>query len=1069
MKLGWIGFLTVSVAAVLLSFFLVQSVPADHPEPATLTDYLPTPRPNEVCDVCEPNSSLIEACGPLSPATSYQFPVRCTTGRDDDWYYIDLECSGTVCLDVTNIPAGTDYSVYLYNEARVILCSSDQHGNTPEHVCCPLDQAGRYYVRVYPWEGCSDDDPYTLTVSYPIPAPRPTPTPMPTPPCNVHIDDFGDTNPRNDLRQPSGWKLDPPECGTFDVTYTGSDLQLGYDLTGPISCTARYTTGLSLDASLYSVLAWELKGDDREQVGKVVVGLRDKQGHEKRIRVGDLANQVIPGDWQRVGLPLAIASTALDVSQLDTMFIELTDANGAGQGDIYLDRLRLEQPLVPLIVDNFDDLADPNALGGGSRTNKGRGSTIDTGYVTDGTYDHSSGSLAITYTIPSTGERWALWETDLQGLNVSEYNDLFFYIRGAKGDERVNVYLWDGRAWKDYVNVEDYARVSQEWTAVRIPLRAFSGVALDDLTKLQFVFEWEPMSGTVLIDNVRFIAETLLVDSFCDADENNSLNGRAGCFTSMPSCAATITSTFSGGVHRLDYDVTAGPDCYAGHWSKTSLDLNPYCSLVAKVRGERCGQVAGLSADTRSAHPEKIKLSDYLPDGITDQWQEVRIPLAAYAFVPDWTQGDVYAVAFERHRGASSGSIWWDDAAFETGCAALWVDNFNDEDDTNALNGGSGVFKAGLATMSSSLSILHGNGDAGAGLVLSYTVHANEYAGWETGLRNVDLAYYDWLVFDIKMLTGYAKLNVYLIDGADRCRFVNLEDYIESSNKWQPAAIPLEAFGGVDRTQIKALRFVVEWESGTVRGSLALDNIHFIAQSVFLPLVMNRAGPTLLGPGEYRETVYPALVSADPALGSSSSYHWDFETGTEGWKHQTYVDSQAVIAVTNAGHRSYSKSASLAMIVDLVGGDTHKGQGEAFVDLATDPPLRVTAPVDLECKPLRCWIYVPTCGLGDPAAPNEVQLFVKDAYGRSEYGTSIPVLRNQWFEIELRPSTVAPAGGYMDKHFNPRAIQMLGVRYRAGSEQARYRGKVYLDACGWQEIDPPSTTDAGACVPAWDR
>ncbi|NIV29873.1 MAG: hypothetical protein GWN58_10320, partial [Anaerolineae bacterium] len=67
--------------------------------------------------------------------------------------------------------------------------------------------------------------------------------------------------------------------------------------------------------------------------------------------------------------------------------------------------------------------------------------------------------------------------------------------------------------------------------------------------------------------------------------------------------------------------------------------------------------------------------------GITDQWQEARIPLAASADVTDWTQGDSYVIAFEAGQGASTGTTWWDDVAFETACVPLWVDNFNDADE----------------------------------------------------------------------------------------------------------------------------------------------------------------------------------------------------------------------------------------------------------------------------------------------------------------------------------------------------------------------------------------------------
>ncbi len=1052
MKVRWTGLFFLPLAAILLNLLPGLLSPAGGGGPAILAEYLPTPRPSEPCDVCEPNNSLSQACGPLAPGQCYQYFVRCTAKLDDDFYYIDLETPGTFTVDLTNIPAGTDYSVYLYDENQQLLeqCSSDERGNAPEHATCDLSQPGRYYVRVYPWTGCSENNPYTLAVAYPIPSPTPIPTTTPTPPCNVHIDDFGDTNYDNDLGRPSGAELYPPGCGTLNVNYTSSELQLDYDLTSPGECTARYTTSLSLSASPYEMLTFEIRGNATEALTSTVIGLSDEAGHEMGIKVGDFLNQVLTDTCQGVGLPLAAFATTVDTSRLDTFFVEFADTQGASRGTIYLDSLRLESPLAPITVDNFNDLADPNALGGGFGIYKDEnpGTTLERAYITDGTYDNSPGSYVISYTLPSGG--WALWETYLLGLDVSDYAFLSFYIKGANGGEKVNLYLADGSDQAAYVDVEAYAPITMDWTPVRVPLQAFDGVVLTDLTKIKFVFEWEPMTGTIFLDDLRFVADTLLVDSFCDNDENNSLNGEMGVFTSG---SASVTSTLSGGALRLDYDVAAGPGCFSGYWSRALLDLNPYRTLAVRVRGEHCGQVATISARTIPVETDKIKLSDYLLDGITDQWQEARIPLAASSVITDWTRGDAYVIAFEADRGASKGTTWWDDVTFETACAPLWVDNFNDEDenDFNALVGTWGVFKSEGAEIAASTSITAAYGDAGAGLVLAYAIPAGKYAGWETGLRNVDLSDYNWLVFNIRGAAGGEKPNIYLRDGDDKKGFVNIEDYPSLSTEWQTIVISLRHFGDLDLTRIQALQVIIEWEPDDVEGMLFLDNIRFLPSAdcsqvitqnlFFLPVIAKDYQPLTLEPV------------------------WDFESGTEGWTHQTYVDSQAVVAVETSSFRAQWGNASLAMVVDLVGGDDNRSQGEAFVNVVNHPPPGVSVPLDLKCKPLSCWIYVPTCGLGDPAEPNLVQLFVKDANGKSEYGTPAQVVRNQWFEVRLRPSTLEPYEGWMEPGFSPGAIDQFGVRFMAGSEGICYRGKVYVDACGWQEIDPAGAAAVEACRP----
>jgi hypothetical protein len=1048
-RIRWISLFLLSLAAVLLNVLPGLLSSAGGRRPVVSSEQLPTPRPAEPCDICEPNNSLSEACGPLAAGWDYRYLIRCTAGLDDDFYYFDLETPGKAVLHLADIPSGADYSIYLYDENKRLICYSDQRGNRPEHVECDLSQLGRYYVRVYPWTGCNDNDPYTLAVSYPTPAPTPVPSPTPTPRCNVHVDDFYGSSPYNDLGLSSGSELDPPGCGIITVTHTGFELQLDYDVTSP-GCTARYTTGLSLDAQPYDLLAFEIKGHDREELASTIVGLSDEAGHRTGVKVGDFLNQVLTDTWQAGNVPLTVFATAVDTTRLDTLFVEFADAQGASQGTIYLDSPRLEMPLAPLTVDNFDDLTDPNGLGGGTGIYADAGATLETAYTVDSTHDRSPGSHVISYTLPSG--TWALWETYTLGVDVSDYALLSFYLKGADGGEKVNLYLEDEDGRKEYVDLEDYVpngAISTNWTAVRVPLQAFKGLMLTHLDKIKFVFEWEPMNGAIFLDDLRFVADTLLIDSFCDQDNNNSLNGDMGLFTSAPSCTAIVTPTLSDDSLRLDYDVTAGPDCYSGYWSQTRLDLNPYRTLTARVRGARYGQAAAISARTIPVSTDKLKLSDYLLDGITDQWQRVRIPLAASPNVTDWTQGDSYVIAFEAGQGASAGTIWWDDVAFETACVPLWVDNFNDADegDYNALVGYSSVFGE-QAEITRTTSITQAYGDAGAGLALSYAIPAGKYAGWETDLRNADLSDYDRLVFNARRSVSGDILHIYLKESGGRKAWVPLDDYAKLSTGWQTIAIPLEHFIDLDLRQIQHLQFIIEWESADVEGTLFLDNIRFLPSADCSQITQSQVHVPLIAKGL-------APLTLDPV--------WDFEDGTDGWIHQTYADSQAVIATESSPFRAQWGRASLAMVVDLIGGDDHRDQGEAFVDLANTPLPNLSVPLDLACKPISCWVYVPTCGLGDPAEPNVVQLFVKDTNGKSEYGPPTRVLRNQWFEVNIRPSTLQPKDGYMDTGFSPSAIEQLGIRFKAGRAGVTYRGKVYVDACGWQEIDPGGAAAAQTC------
>lgn len=1061
MKVKWVSVVFLSSLGVLWSLSTLQSATVGGT--ASSAQYLPTPRPwpTEMCDTCEPNNSLSRACGPLAPGLVYTYTLRCLAAPasvDDDLYYVDVETPGRVSADLTHIFAGADYNLYLYDQNSRLLAYSVKPGNPDEHLTYDVTKSGRYYVRVYPapvpgpLPGCSSTDPYRLRVAYPTPPPTPIPTPTPPPPCNnLHIDDFGDSNPINDLGGSSGSVLMPAACGgTFSIDYTGSELKLDYDLPAASACTARYTTTLSPNAASYKMLAFEIKSDAEPELLHAMVGMNDRAGHSARVKVGDWVNRVVTGTWQAVDVPLAAFATAIDISQLDTLFVEFSETQGSRRGTVYLDRLRLEQPRAPIAVDNFDDQAPPNALGGTDRTFSGSGAVITTAYITTGTASASAASFVISYAVPLN--EYAVWETALPGLGVSGYDHLSFDIRGASGGEKVNAYLNDG-ANRRFVDLESYTPVGQTWTPVRIPLSAFTGVTLTRLSSVQIAFEYEPMTGTIYLDDLRFEADSLLADDFCDGDPNNSLAADVGTFTSIPSCAAAATSTLSAGALRLDYDVTAGPGCFSGYYSRALIDLSSYRSLAFQVRGESCGEVAAISANSVSYAPDKVKLSDYLPDGVTPQWQKVTIPLAAYPAVVDWARGDSYAIAFEAGRGASKGTTYWDDVTFNATCSPLWVDNFNDEDNVNALVGTSRVFADPEAVMTMTTSITQALGDTGAGLALTYSVPSNKYAAWETPLPSADVSDYGWLAFSIKRGGGSANPNVYLMDSSNKRRFVNLENYASLTTEWQPILIPLRDFGDIDLTRLQNLQLVMEFEPVAIQGVFYLDNIRFLPSSscslrspsdTFLPLVAKNYAPSTPG--------------LNPI--------WDFETGTDGWTYQTYTNSQAIVSVERASNRWFTGTASLGMVVDLIGGDANRGKGEALVDVSNTPPPGTTAPLNLACKPVSCRVYLPTCGLGNSATPNQVQLFVKDVNGKSEYGSPMRVVTDQWFEVKLRPSPQMPDSGYVDPGFAPAAIDQFGIRFMApDGSQSRYRGKVYLDACGWQEIDPPLGAAASACIP----
>ncbi len=113
-------------------------------------------------DSLEPNDSPAQASGPLLPAV----PVQSWIGYEDDldWYAVDAD-TGALAVNLTGIPAGTDYDLYLTDGNQNILAYSDSLGTVDEGLTLAVPR-GRYYVEVRSSAGSSDVDPYTLTAVF---------------------------------------------------------------------------------------------------------------------------------------------------------------------------------------------------------------------------------------------------------------------------------------------------------------------------------------------------------------------------------------------------------------------------------------------------------------------------------------------------------------------------------------------------------------------------------------------------------------------------------------------------------------------------------------------------------------------------------------------------------------------------------------------------------------------------------------------------------------------------------------------------------------------------------------
>jgi hypothetical protein len=141
------------------------ATPSSTPTPTYTATRTPTATPLPgPCERYEPNDTLRTAYGPLANGGAIEAAL--CSSDPDDYYYVDLSVAATLDLFLSNLPAGTNYDLYLYRWiGGVHLDRSVEPGTTPEHIHFPVE-AGRYGIRVYPSTADRSPQPYRLVVSW---------------------------------------------------------------------------------------------------------------------------------------------------------------------------------------------------------------------------------------------------------------------------------------------------------------------------------------------------------------------------------------------------------------------------------------------------------------------------------------------------------------------------------------------------------------------------------------------------------------------------------------------------------------------------------------------------------------------------------------------------------------------------------------------------------------------------------------------------------------------------------------------------------------------------------------
>lgn len=321
------------------------------------------------------------------------------------------------------------------------------------------------------------------------------------------VDDFAGGRLRNRLDRLASLFNSPNNGGRLRAYQFERRLLLDYDV-GQNGQLAGYVTSLGrLNAKSYASLDILLRGS-----GHMLVGLRDANGNEPRLSVGDLTPGGITTDWQWVQLPLAAFSGPLDFGALERISFTFDGSYAPTAGLIEIKEVRFSTLPIPLTIDTFDDGNDLLNSRGLAHWTAAPNAQLSSVYSPGDAIAAGGAALRLDYSVQADG--YALWSSELGGAVVPEDARLSFWVKGNVEGLMPNLYLTDG-LHRARVSLDTYAIPSAAWQRVSIPLSVFTAQGLDrtNLQAFQMAWEFGAGAGSLWLDNISIgVAGTPKVD-----------------------------------------------------------------------------------------------------------------------------------------------------------------------------------------------------------------------------------------------------------------------------------------------------------------------------------------------------------------------------------------------------------------------------------------------------------------------------------------------------------------------------------------------------------------------------
>jgi hypothetical protein len=168
-------------------------------------------------------------------------------------------------------------------------------------------------------------------------------------------------------------------------------------------------------------------------------------------------------------------------------------------------------------------------------------------------------------------------------------------------------------------------------------------------------------------------AEELIVADFDSGEKPNNIGGNFGAWDKDPAdfsqgCAEAFDSAnrygAKGFAMKLDYDVDSRNPAYNGFWMfLQNLDASDYDNLAFIVKGDKNeGYTTVFKVELKNA---KKQVGRYYVTNVTDEWQEIVIPLKDFKGITDFSDLTEVVIVFEdRIASNKDGVIYIDDIKF---------------------------------------------------------------------------------------------------------------------------------------------------------------------------------------------------------------------------------------------------------------------------------------------------------------------------------------------------------------------------------------------------------------------